>query len=273
MRVESLHTYPVKGAHRLDHPSAQVEPWGLAGDRRWMLVDADGTGVTQREVSALATLQPVPTAHGLTLRAAGRADLTVPEPVDGDPVEVRVFSNRTTTTARWAGAAADAWLSAALAREVRLTWLGEPDAMAAHRPLRREGDRVSFADAYPLLLANAASLVAVNDWLAEAGDPAVPMTRFRPNVVVSGAPAWAEDDWIGRRLCLGGLAFRVAQPCDRCVVTTIDQETGEKGRQPLFVLGRHRRRPDGLLFGVHLIPDEVGQVRVGDPVELPARVA
>lgn len=268
MWVESLHTYPVKGGHRLDHDAARVQPWGLAGDRRWMLIDADGVGVTQREVTTLATVHPAHAVGALTLRAAGRPDLTVPEPVDGEPVQVRVFSHRPTGPARRAGGSADAWLSAALGRPVGLVWLAEPAPLPPDRELRRDDDRVSFADAYPVLLANTASLVALNDWLAESDDPPVPMTRFRPNVVVGGAAPWAEDDWAGRRLRLGDVSFRAAEPCDRCVVTTIDQETGDKGRQPLFALGRHRRRPQGLLFGLLLIPDGGGDLRVGDPVQL-----
>jgi uncharacterized protein YcbX len=125
---------------------------------------------------------------------------------------------------------------------------------------------VSFADGYPLLLTNTASLAAVNDWLCEAGDEPVPMTRFRPNVVIDGARPWAEDDWTGRRVRLGDVVLRAAKPCDRCLVTTIDQETGVVGKQPLRVLGQYRRRPGGLLFGMNLIPDRSGVLRVGDAV-------
>jgi uncharacterized protein YcbX len=131
-------------------------------------------------------------------------------------------------------------------------------------------DRVSFADGFPLLLTNEASLVAVGDWLLEGGDERVPMTRFRPNLVVAGARAWAEDDWLGRRLRVGDTVFRAAKSCSRCVVTTIDQETGEKGRQPLRALGQHRRDGNGLLFGINLIPDigagQRGVIRMGDEV-------
>ena len=106
---------------------------------------------------------------------------------------------------------------------------------------------------------------ARNGWL---GADAVPMSRFRPNVVVTGAPAWAEDDWLGGRLRLGDTLFRAAKSCSRCVVATIDQETGETGRQPLQALGRHRRYDDGLLFGINLIPDitpgDTGVIRVGE---------
>jgi uncharacterized protein len=144
-----------------------------------------------------------------------------------------------------------------------------------HRAIQNnalESDRVSFADGFPMLVTNMASLAALGDWLCEAGDEPVPMTRFRPNIVVSGARPWAEDEWVGRRLRIGEITFRAAQPCDRCLVTTIDQETAVKGRQPLRALGEHRRFDDGLLFGMNLIPDiragETGIIRVGDEVSV-----
>jgi uncharacterized protein YcbX len=267
MRIASLHTYPVKGCHRLDHDEARVEPWGLAGDRRWMLIDPEGVGITQRTVSRLALLSASPHAAGLTFRAPGMDELTVTEPVDGPKEFVRVFSSEPLVPARLA--AADQWFGEFLGRPARLAWLGDPTA----RPIEEyalDSDRVSFADGYPLLLTNTASLAAVNDWLYESGDEPVPMTRFRPNVVVSGVRPWAEDDWLGRGLHLGDVPFRAAKACARCLVTTIDQETDTPGRQPLHILGRYRRFPDGLLFGLNLIPDvapgRTGVIRVGDPV-------
>jgi uncharacterized protein YcbX len=264
MRIASLHTYPVKGSHRLDHDEARVEPRGLAGARRWMIVDPDGVGITQRKAAVLTALRPVLTPGGLVLRAPGLPDLAVAEPVDGPKQEIRVFSNKPPVPARIA-VEADAWVAAFLGRPARLVW----QADAFGRPVQNnaeEGDVVSFADGYPLLLANAASLDALNDWLAEAGEEPVPMTRFRPNVVVAGAPPWAEDGWIGRRVRLGEVEFRVAKACDRCVVTTIDQETGDKGRQPLRILGQYRRFDNGVLFAVNLIPSgPLGLLRVGDP--------
>jgi uncharacterized protein YcbX len=279
MRVVSLHTYPVKGCHRVDAEAADVEPWGLAGDRRWLIVDADtGRAVTQREVSVLATIRPVltdlrqgePAPGGavrggepaLVLRAPGQPDLVVPAPVGGPRVTVGVW--RDEIPAAHAGAAADAWLTAVIGREVRLTFLDDPTQRQVNPQYGAPEDRVGFADGYPVLLANTASLDALNAALAEP----VPMTRFRPNVVVEGAAPWAEDTWIGRRLWIGQVAFRVPKPCDRCVVTTIDQETGERGREPLRTLGRLRRFPLGLLFAVNLIPDGVGRIAVGDEVKL-----
>lgn len=266
MRIAAIHTYPVKGCHRLDHDEAQVEPWGLAGDRRWMIVDAEGVGITQRETPRLTQLTARPRPGGLRLSAPGRPGTDLPEPIDGAKIQVRVFRSKPPVPARIADTT---WVSEFLGRDAHLTWQADPTTRAV-AGFALPDDRVSLADGYPVLLANTASLDAVNDWLAEAGDDPVPIHRFRPNLVISGAAPWAEDDWLGRRLRIGEATFRVAKPCDRCRVTTIDQETGETGRQPLHVLGRYRRFGNGLHFAVNLIPDltagRTSVVRTGDPV-------
>ncbi|BCJ64191.1 MOSC domain-containing protein [Polymorphospora rubra] len=270
MRLASLHTHPVKGCHRLDHDTIHVEPWGLAGDRRWLVIDEDGVGVTQRDTAALVHIRPAPRpGGGLVLHATGRHPLDVPEPA-GDPLDVQIFVNRTPVAAAPAGPAADHWLSTLIDRKVRLVWLANPADQPIGTELSRPEDRVSFADRYPMLVTNTASLDALNSLLREAGDieGPLPMNRFRANLVVSGADPWAEDDWIGRRLRFGNVVMRAVKACARCLVTTIDQETGEKGRQPLRLLARHRNRDQKLLFGVNLIPDGTGPITVGDPVEL-----
>jgi uncharacterized protein YcbX len=265
MRITALSTHPVKGAHRLDHESVAVEPWGLAGDRRWMLVDDEGVGITQRGEPRLARLRVRPRPGGLTLSAPELPDLDVGEPAGEPESTVRVFSNQPALPVR---IAESRWVSAYLGRPARLAWQADPTGRGVPGP-SRPGDTVSLADGYPVLLANTASLDAVNDWLAEAGEEPVPMTRFRPNLVVGGAPAWAEDGWLGHRLQIGEVSFRAVTACARCLVTTIDQETGERTGQPLKMLGRHRRYPAGLLFAINLIPEApFGVVRTGDPVVL-----
>ena len=268
MLVTGLTTYPIKGCYRVARQQARVHPWGLDGDRRWLIVDAaTGEAVTQREVAALTSLRPSLAADGgLTIAAPGRPDLVVAEPADGPAQTVTVWGF--TGAAARAGGAADDWLSDALDRRVRLVWLDDPTRRVIKPPYARPGDVVSFADGYPLLLANAASLDALNDWLAEAQSPQwpLPMERFRPNVVVSGAPAWAEDDWVGRVLRIGGVSFRVPEACGRCVVTTTDQETGERGPEPLRTLARYRSIGQKLLLGVNLSPESPGEIAMGDPV-------
>jgi uncharacterized protein YcbX len=190
----------------------------------------------------------------------------VPEPVDGPKEFIRVFKAKDPVPGRVATGAAD-WLTDLIGRPARLVWMADPTVRTIEVNAL-DSDRVSFADGYPVLLASTASLDAVNDWLVESGDEVVPMTRFRPNLVVGGAPAWAEDDWLGGRLRIGDVTFRAAKACGRCVVTTTDQETGEVGRQPLRALGRHRRFGGELRFAINLIPDvtpgSTGFIRVGD---------
>jgi uncharacterized protein len=265
MRLSSLHLYPVKGCHRIDVTTAQVQPWGLAGDRRWVPVDHEGVFVTQREVRSLTQIQPTLLDDGVRLSAPGLPDLTVPA-VPGDYVEITLW--RTQFKASAAGEQADEWLTRVTGRPLRLMWLDDPTRRPVDPDYGRPGDVVSGADGYPLLLANAASHAAVNDWIVEDGGDPVPMNRFRPNVVIEGAPAWAEDDWVGRRIRIGEVEFRMPKPCGRCVLTTNDQETGERGREPLRTLGRHRNINQQLLFGMNLIPDGLGTLRVGDEVAL-----
>jgi uncharacterized protein YcbX len=279
MRLASIHTYPVKGCHRLDHDAAQVEPWGLVGDRRWMLVDDAGIGVTQRENPELVRLRAVPRPGGLGLTAPGLPALDLPEPTAGDPVEVQVFKGRHQTPALAAGPVADDWLTALLGRKVRLVWLGDPTGNPTPYPIFGQPDRrVSFADELPLLLANTASLDAVNGWLLESGsaEGPLPMTRFRPNLVVDGALPWVEAQWPGQRIRIGEVVLRAVAECGRCVVTTTDQETGERGHEPLRTLGVHRNVNQKLLFGLHLViepttgpmPANAGAFTVGDAVEV-----
>ncbi|GAA1893309.1 MOSC domain-containing protein [Asanoa iriomotensis] len=267
MRLGAIYTYPVKGCHRVTHDGARVEPWGLAGDRRWMIVDSAGVGVTQRDNAALVFLRAEVQPGELRLTAPGRTSITIQEPSPAYDVGVKIFKSRTAPVpARPAGPEADAWLSEFLGSPVSLVFLHDPTAHVAGAS--STVGVTTFADAYPLLLANAASLSALNDWLLEAGDEPVPITRFRPNLVVEGAAPWAEDGWVGGRLRVGGVVFDAISLCDRCVVTTIDQETAVKGKQPLRALGRHRNIDQGLMFGLNLVPSAPGAVQVGDEVEL-----
>jgi len=265
IRLASIHIYPMKAARAVNLDESRVEPWGLAGDRRWLLVDEDGRFISQREESSLARVVVSCGPDGIRVSAEGRTGLVIAEPPAGAALlKVRVWSS--TLLAAAAGPAADAWFSAYLGRPARLVYLDDPTRRPVDPEFGRAGDVVSFADGYPLLLTSAGSLGELGGWLAAAGERPVPMTRFRPSVVVAGAPPWAEDRW--RRVRIGAVPFRVAKPCGRCMVTTTDQVTGERGRQPLKMLGRRRRFGQQLVFGQNLIPDAGGVIRVGDSVEI-----
>ncbi|MFI6473677.1 MOSC domain-containing protein [Streptomyces sp. NPDC050516] len=267
--VHGMHIHPVKSVGGYDTAQAAVEPWGLAGDRRWMLVDTHGTAVTQRERPALAlsSAATLP-GGGVRLSAPGRDDLVVEPPQPMAAVGVTLFGNK--FEAVTAADEAHAWFSAYLGTEVRLMHLDDPARRRAINPkYAPNGETVSFADGYPLQIATRASLDALNSLIAQGDDPAegpLPMNRFRPNVVLDGTEAWAEDTW--SRISIGEVTFRVAKPCGRCVITTTDQATAERGREPLRTLARHRRIGGSLAFGVLVIPEDTGTIRIGDTLKV-----
>lgn len=270
MRLSSIHVYPVKGLRGHDLETAAVQPWGLAGDRRYMLVRPDGQFITQREFPALtqavADYHPDGVLRVRSTEGMGLPELTVPAPDEAEQLPVRVW--RSSLSAALGPDAAHAWFSKLVGTDVRLVYLDDPTRRPVTPQHGRSTDRVSFADGYPLLVVNRASLDRLNEWLLAADEvpEALPMNRFRPSIVVDGADAWAEDDW--PRLRIGDVGFRVAKPCDRCVVTTIDQDTGRPGRGPLRMLAKRHRIGKALAFGQYLIPDGVGPIKVGDEVRV-----
>ncbi|MGF1430464.1 MOSC domain-containing protein [Kitasatospora sp. LaBMicrA B282] len=290
--LRSLHRYPVKSMHRQDLDEAVLEPWGLRGDRRWMLARPDGTAITQRDLPELARYRPQLDEDGaLRLTDPDGAELHVPAPRAGEhaagtehveraeAVEGNVFGNRFAALA--AEEKAQLWFAERFADsvgELRLLHLADPLARRINPDFSEPGETVSMADGYPLLATTTASLEALNEWLLEQGGAALPMTRFRPNLVVEGVEAWSEDGW--QRVRVGTATFRAVKLCGRCIVTTTDQERGERtGQEPLRTLNKRRRIDKKAIFGVNLIPERpdrvtgtaLGTLRVGDEVTVLAR--
>jgi len=247
--------------------SALVEPWGLSGDRRWMIVDADGETVTARERPRLVLVRPELTGNGLQLSSPDIDDLLVPVPDGHDLVDVAVHGHP--VRAALAGAGHE-WFSKIVGEPVRLVFLDDPTRRPTNPVFSKDTDRVSLADAYPLLLSTEESLTALNDLIAagrHAAEGPLPMTRFRPSVVVRGAPPWAEDGW--RRVKIGEAVFRVVKGCERCVLTLVHPETAVKGKEPIATLARHRRWDGKTWFAMSIIPDTPGAtIKVGDAVEI-----
>ena len=266
MILESIHIYPVKGLRGVSVPAATVEPCGLQGDRRWMVVDPAGRYLTQRDLPGMARILATPAAEdamdgAIVLMTDGAEPLHVPVPTATRPAPVVVWRDR--VPARGAGRDAADWLTAALGQPCRLVHLSDPAARPVDLAYGGPGDRVSFADGFPLLVVNTASLDDLNARLAQP----VPIARFRSNLVVSGAAPWAEDGW--RQLHVGRIAFRAVKPCTRCIVIATDQDTGARApdREPLRTLASFRGDADRrALFGQNLVPDSLGRIAVGMPV-------
>ncbi|WP_329071002.1 MOSC domain-containing protein [Streptomyces sp. NBC_01429] len=283
--LHALWVHPVKSMAGHTPGSAAVEPWGLAGDRRWTLIDGTGKVVTQRQQPRLALIgAELRPDGGVRLSGPGLEPLTVAVPraggvagaAGGEDTAVAttvadIFGTKVESVPAAPGTPdVHRRLSRYLGVEVRLVHLDDPARRRPVDPLYgRPGETVSFADGFPLLVTTLASLDALNSLIRQGDHPAegpLPMDRFRPNLVVAGTEPWAEDGW--RRVAVGEVTFRVAKPCGRCVITTTDQRTAERGREPLRTLGRHRRFDGKLVFGQNLVPERTGVVRAGDPVSV-----
>jgi len=263
----SIHRYPVKSFRGAAVGSALVEPWGLAGDRRWLVVDSDGVFRTARELPRMLLVVPTPAPDGLTLTAPDAPDLAVTVPDGGELMSVQIW--RSTLDATVVPGTRD-WLTDVLGVDSRLVYLDDPTRRATNPEYSLPTDRVSFADGYPLLVTTSASLDALNGWIDDgprADEGPLPMVRFRPSIVIDGTTAWEEDGW--RRIRVGAAEFRVAKGCARCTITMTDPWTVARGREPIATLAKHRRWDGETWFGMNLVPDNPGAtISVGDEVEI-----
>lgn len=265
MQLSALYRYPVKSAQGQALSQSPSGPLGLLGDRRWMVVEQDnGRFLTQRAYPQMSQLSALHAADGGLIFSAPGFDhlqVAVPDP-NSDLRGVTIW--RDTLRVPDAGDVAAEWLSRFLGKAVRLVHVPEPRTRYLPPGYGENSDRVAFADGFPLLLIGQASL---DDLVHKVGRP-LEMLRFRPNLVVEGSAAFAEDGW--KRVRIGELTFRVLKPCTRCILTTIDPKTGERSedREPLTTLKTYRQKDGDVLFGQNLVADGEGMLEVGMPVEV-----
>jgi len=264
LRLSALYRFPVKSLGGEQLQRAAVDALGLAGDRRWMVVDSSGRFLTQRQLPRMAQIGARwLDEQTLQLSASGQTALQVAVPPANQALRgVTVW--RDSLAAPDAGDAAAQWLSALLGRDCRLVHVPESRARQVDLAYAQPGDRVGFADGFPLLLIGQASL---DDLAARVGRP-LEMLRFRPNLVVERAAPYAEDGW--GRLRIGEVEFERVKPCSRCAIPTLDPHSGERADdgEPLRTLATYRRDADGVYFGQNLIPRGTGVLEVGMPVTL-----
>ncbi|MGY3085339.1 MOSC domain-containing protein [Pseudomonas fragi] len=265
LHLSALYRFPLKSGKGESLPQARLDKLGLEGDRRWMLVDeASGRFLTQRADPKMSQLSALwNAAGGLTLSAEGfeALEVAVPDP-DTDLRGVTIW--RDTLRVPDAGDAAADWLSRFVEKPVRLVHVPLPRARTTEAGYGRDDDQVAFADGYPLLLIGQASL---DDISHKVGRP-LDMLRFRPNLVIEGSEAFAEDGW--KRIRIGDVEFRVVKSCSRCILTTVDPQTGvrDEQREPLATLMTYRKQENGTMFGQNLVNDGNGVLEVGMPVTI-----
>lgn len=269
MRIDQLYCYPVKSLKGMVLSQAQVFAHGLAWDRRWMWVDKHQRFVTQRQLPMLATVDVALTDEALVLSHPNVAPCYVPlAPPTGNLRVVRVWSDdcKALPESNDVGR----WLEAALGEAgAGLTLMRF--ATEFTRPVEEGAAHTYFADGYPFLITNTASLDALNEALIANGEAPVPMNRFRPNIVVHHTAAWEEDRW--QRMTDGEVEFTLRKPCQRCKITTIDQHSAEifEAKQPLKTLLELNTQPHlkGAHFGQNatLNAGEGKTLRVGDSLQ------
>jgi len=270
--VTALYSYPVKGCRGISHDCVAVTELGLACDRQWMVVDDRFAFISQRTHPGLALVQVKIDDVAMHLSCpekAARSTLSVALRPRGEraKVKVRVWDAEV-DGAEDEGDEAARWFSSVLNDSVRLVRFNPAQCS---RPIRRfPSEQVAFADAFPCLLANDASIAELNRRLCRARLEPVTMDRFRPNVVINGIDAFVEDG----RFTLRGehVVFEAVKPCDRCKVPTIDQSTGVASaqNQPTAMLKTFRRIFDNhdVFFGNNMLVRTTGTLRVGEVLAL-----
>ncbi len=259
MFVSALHFYPVKSLGGLAPPRLALDAMGPRLDRHFMLVDERGSFVTQRTLPSLCLISCQIEAEQLLLHAPSMPRLCV-------PLAPELQASRQVSVWKWNGLAEDkgdeaaAWLSHFAKRPLRLVRFPDEGVRRVDPLYANDEHHVAFADGYPVLLASAASLDDLNARLVQP----VPMDRFRPNVVLAGALPFAEDTL--HRIKLGSVVLRIVKPCERCVITTIDQATAAQGKEPLRTLTTYRTQNGKVMFGQNCVVEQPGVVSVGDAV-------
>lgn len=261
-RLSLLAIYPIKSTAQVSLDRATLGPFGLDMDRRWMLIDNEGEMLTQRKHSRMCLINASIADGKLTVNAAGMQPLSIDH--------INAPSSSTITAKVWedscnaydCGEASEKWFSDFLNTPARLVYFPDNEIRQVDLNYARQGDITAFSDGFPYLLISQASLDDLNSRLEQP----VEMNRFRPNLVISGTEAFAEDKW--KKIRIGDITFRLVKPCSRCVIPAIDPKTAKKSTEPVRTLASYRMRDNKIFFGQNVIAEGSGEVQVGMPVEI-----
>lgn len=257
LEITAINIYPVKSLGGIPVETGVVMKKGLQHDRRWMLIDHDNIFLTQRIHTKMALFRMSFGDNGFNVSFGGE-QIQIPHTIDGDEIRSKVWDDE--VIVREVSLRHSEWFSKNLGLAVRLVAFPENNERPVDPKYRVGDDHVSLADAYPLLIVGQRSLDDLNDRLKSP----VPMNRFRPNIVFTGGEPYEEDTW--SRFTMGELMFAGVKPSKRCVMITIDQETGSKGPEPTATLAQYRRRDNGVYFGQNVIPTDIGKISIGDEI-------
>lgn len=262
LKVSALFIYPIKACRGIEVQAFRLDALGPQLDRRFMIVDEQGKFITQREEPRLSQVVPTLSPTALLVKAPGMSTLKLPLSLrdDGRVTEIQVWEH--TGPAIEADVTIHDWFSDWLRRPVRLVYMPYAQLRRVDPRYAAEPAFVGFADGYPELLVSQASI----DDLAKRAQMPLPVERFRPNIVVSGCGAFAEDAW--KRIRIGEVPFDVVKPSGRCNVINVDPATSEMGKDPLATLAAYRTQNNKAVFGQNCVHRELGTIRVADAIEI-----
>jgi uncharacterized protein YcbX len=261
--LQDIYVYPIKSLGGIVVQQAEVQPTGLQYDRRWMLTDQDGHFLSQRTFPGMAMLQVSFVEDGLLITHKNETlqPLIIPFTLStGREVTVTIWDD--VCTALEVSAEADAWFTQALGMKAKLVYMPETTRRLVDNNYASDSELVSFADGYPILIIGQSSLNDLNSRL----ETPVPMNRFRPNLVFRGGMPFCEDTF--KEFRIGEVAFHAVKACGRCVMTTINQEDGIKGQEPLRTLATYRTHKTKVLFGQNVLYSNLGIIKTGDNLQI-----
>jgi uncharacterized protein YcbX len=259
--LSDLIIYPVKSLAGIHLTHWQVTKKGLLYDRQWMLIDEQGQFLSQRRLPKMALIKTALTDTQLILSAPDQADLILSlTPELGDVITSTIWHDQ--CEARHISPAADEWFSQFLGQPCRLVYLPDDIIRPVDANYALASDQVTFSDGFPFLIIAENSLKALNQAMALN----LPMSRFRPNLVIAECDSYAEDYW--REIRIGDIDFRLPKPCSRCSVPAIDPETAQISKEPLITLNRLRKWQNKVYFGQNAIHNQCGTLSVGDKVTI-----
>ena len=260
--LSALNIYPLKSASGISLENTEMEQRGLPHDRRWMVVDDSGQFMTQRTVPRMALVQTQLVNQTLTLNAPGMPELCLPLlPKKDVSEEVEIWGDR--CEAWVANQQSTRWISEYLGKNCKIVFMPDNSNRSVDPDYSLGDHQIAFSDAFPLLLISEASLKDLNRRLPETFS----MNRFRPNLVVNNTEPYEEDTW--KLIKIGDCELQIVKPCSRCVLTTVDPETGEfSGKEPLRTLASYRKQNGKVLFGQNLIVQKLGRLEVGMLVKI-----
>jgi hypothetical protein len=269
VKLTGINVFPIKSVAGLSLDHARLEKKGFAWDRRWMLVDEQGTFISQRSDPKLTRIQIKYNQQDrdliLTDRRGQQESIRLPlmTPEATETITVQIWDDQ--CKALRMEKIYDNWFSEVLGRSCRLVFMPDAVQRPVNQNYARPGDQVSFADGFPYLLTSESSLADLNEKL----DHPVGMQRFRANLIISGNDPWSEDSW--KQFSIGQVRFRSLKPCPRCTLITVDPQTGEKGVEPLKTLSTFRKEKNKVLFGINACwdyahPGDSMEIAVGDPL-------